>query len=338
MARAGAILKALALAYRRDQRSLETVAGNNFFIVSALLLQEAGGFIYLIIGLVLLFPLSTDPLRKIPASRLALWPIERRERWLLRIVSPWINPVSWAIAGLAIWAARGKVTFGLWGLVAGLFAAGFLLSDLSFLSTQSVWRLIPHFPGPLNQLIRKNLREMLSTLDFYCALLLSLAALVCRLIRLALPPEGLLAITVLIVLALSSYAQCLFGLDGAGGLGRYRLLPLRGWQILAAKDAAFLLVAIPLTLPVAPLAAIGAALTCLAMGHEPSVARPRQQTRWRFSSGGSLVFGIFQAVLMAMAAAGIFFSGGLVLIPCIAGWALSLWHYGRVMERYFAEL
>jgi len=337
MARAGAILRALALAYRRDQKSLQTVVGNNFFIVSALLLQSAGGFIYLIIGLVLLFPLSTDPLRKIPASRLALWPVERRERWLLRIVSPWINPLSWAIAGLAVWAARGKVTLGFWGLAAGLFAAGFLLSDLSFVSTQTVWRLIPQFPGPLNQLIRKNLREMLSTLDLYCALLLSLSAVVCRVLRVALPPEGLLAITVLVVLALSSYAQCLFGLDGAGGLGRYRLLPLRGWQILAAKDAAFLLVVIPLTLPLAPLAGIGAALVALTVGHEPSVAHPRKQTRWRFSSGASLVFGIFQAVLMAVGAAGVFFSSALVLIPCAALWALSVLYYGRVMERWFGE-
>lgn len=337
MARVIAILKALALAYRRDQKSLESVAGNNFFIVSALLLQSAGGFIYLIIGLVLLFPLSTDPLRKIPASRLALWPIERREYWVLRTVSPWINPLSWVIAGLAVWAARGKVTLGLWGLVAGLFALGFLLSDLSFFSTQTVWRLIPHFPGPLNQLIRKNLREMLSTLDLYCALLLSLSAVVYRLLRLSLPPEAFLAITVLIVLALSSFAQCLFGLDGAGGLSRYRLLPLRGWQILAAKDAAFLLVAIPLTLPLAPLAGTGAALVALAMGHEPSVVRPRKQTRWRFSSGASVVYGIFQAVLMAMAAAGVFFSSPLVLIPCAGAWAFSVWYCGRVMERLSAD-
>lgn len=333
MARVIAILKALALAYRRDQKSLESVAGNNFFIVSALLLQSAGGFIYLIIGIVLLFPLSTDPLRKIPASRLALWPIERREHWLLRVVSPWVNPLSWLIAGLAVWAARGKVTVGLWGLVAGLFALGFLLSDLSFFSTQSLWRLIPQFPGPLNQLVRKNLRELLSTLDVYCALLLCVAVVVYRLLRLDLPSEAFLAVTVLVILALSSYAQCLFGLDGAGGLGRYRLLPLRGWQILAAKDAAFLLVAIPLTLPLSPLAGIAAAFVALTMGHEPSIARPRKQTRWRFSSGASAVFGIFQAVLMAMAAAGVFFSTPLVLIPCIAAWAISVWYYGNVLER-----
>ena len=42
MARIAAILKALATAYRRDQKSLESVVGNNFFLVTALLLQKAG--------------------------------------------------------------------------------------------------------------------------------------------------------------------------------------------------------------------------------------------------------------------------------------------------------
>jgi hypothetical protein len=333
MARVIAIIRALALAFRRDQKSLQSVAGNNFFLVSALLLQEAGGFLFLIMGVVLLFPLSTDPLRKIPASRLALWPLEKREHWMLRAVSPWINPVSWGVVALAVWAARGKVTAGLWGLAAGLFAAGFVLSDLRIFSAQTLWRMAPNFPGPLNQLIRKNLREMLSTLDFYCALILSAFVLVYRVVGPPLPPEAFLAITVLVVLALSSYAQCLFGLDGDGGLSRYRLLPLRGWQILAAKDAAFLLVAVPLTLPLSPLAGIGAALVALALGHEPTVRLPRAQMRWRFSTGATLVFGLVQAVLMAMAASGIFFTSPLVLVVCVGAWLVSLWHYGRLMDR-----
>ena len=333
MARVFAILRALALAFRRDQKSFQSVAGNNFFLVSALLLQEAGGFLFLIMGLVLLFPLSTDPLRKIPASRLALWPLEKRDLRMLRALSPWINPVSWVVVALAVWAGRGAITPGLWTLAAGLFAAGFLLSDLRIFSAQSLWRLVPNFPGPLNQLIRKNLREMLSTLDFYCALILSLFVLAYRVLGPPLPPEAFLAITVLVVLALSSYAQCLFGLDGDGGVGRYRLLPLRGWQILAAKDAAFLLVAIPLTLPLSPAAGAGAALAALALGHQPTVRLRRAQTRWRFSTGASLVFGLFQAAMMAMAASGIFFSSPLVLLVCIGGWLISLWHYGREMDR-----
>ena len=332
MARVTAILKALGRAYRRDQRSLESVVGNNFFLVTALLLQNAGGFIYLLIGVVLLFPLSTDPLRKIPASRMALWPLDGRERRLLRLASPWVNPVSWAVVGLAVWAARGKVTFGLWAAVAGLFVAAFALSDMSFGPGRAIWLHMPQFPGRWNQLIRKNLREILSTLDVYCGLLLSLSAVAFRLAKVALPPEALLAITVLVVLALSSYAQCLFGLDGAGGLARYRLLPLRGWEILAAKDMAFLVVAIPLTLPLAPLSGAAAALVALALGHGPTVNRLRPQSRWRFSTGAGLVTGLLHAGFMGMAASSVYFSSPWFLAPCVMAWAGSLWYFGRRLE------
>ncbi|HEU0140566.1 MAG TPA: hypothetical protein VFQ79_12665 [Bryobacteraceae bacterium] len=333
MARVFAVLRALTRAFFRDQKSLGSVAGNNFFLVTALLLQNAGGFLYLLIALVLLFPLSTDPLRKIPASRLVFWPLEKRDRWMLRVVSPWVNPVSWLVAVLAIWTVRGSFTTGLWILIAGLFAAAFCLSDLPFSPYRALWRRIPNFPGRWNQLIRKNIREMLMTLDFYCALLLSIAAVIFRLTVADPPREALLALTVLIVLALSSYAQCLFGLDGDGGLLRYQLLPLRGWEILAAKDAAFLFLVIPLTLPLAPLSGTAAALIALAMGHQPAVYQPREQARGRFSSGASLLFGLAQAVLMTTAAAGVFFNSVLVVVPCLAVWAGSVAYYGRELER-----
>jgi hypothetical protein len=309
------------------------VAGNNFFFVTLLLLQEAGTFVYLLIALVLLFPLSTDPLRKIPRSRMELWPLDARERRLLRLASPWLNPMTWVLAVLAIWAARGRVSIGLWALVAGIVAAGFLLSELPGGPAHGLLRRIPSFPGPLNQLIRKNLREMFSTLDFYCALLLSAASLAWRLTGGVLPKDAFMGLTVLVVLALSSYAQCLFGLDGRGGLSRYRLLPLRGWKILAAKDAAFLAIVIPLTLPLAPLAGMGAALVALAVGHEPTVNQPRAQARWRFSSGASVIYGLFQAAVIGMATAGIYFNGAFVLAPCAIAWACSLWWYGRVLDR-----
>jgi hypothetical protein len=287
------------------------------------------------LGLVVLFPLSTDPLRKIPASRLALWPLEPWEHRLLRLVSPWINPLTWLIAGLAIWTVGRTMTFGLWGLIAGIFAAGFLLSDLPFAPAQGMWRGVPNLPGRLNQLVRKNLREILSTLDFYCALILSLSAIGFRVARVAMPAETYMGMTLLVVLALGSYAQSLFGLDGEGGLSRYRLLPLRGWQLLAAKDAAFLLVALALTLPLAPLVGVGAACVALAIGHSPSVHQPRRQSRWRFSTGASIMNGIVQIVLMAMAASTIF-TNPLVVLPCVAGWLVSLWWYGRAMDKAIA--
>jgi hypothetical protein len=332
MARLFAILKALGRAFQRGEKSFGSLAGNNFFLVAVLFLGKAGTFLFLIMGLVILFPLSTDPLRKIPASRLALWPLERREYWVLRALSPWVNPMTWAIAALALWAARGSVTMGLWALAAGLFAAGFAISELPLPAGAAMWRRVPHFPGPLDQLVRKNLREMFSTLDFYCALLLSASAGAYRFAGRALPAEARLAMTVLVVVALSSYAQCLFGLDGAGGWSRYRLLPVSGWQILAAKDAAFLLVAVALAAPLAPLAGTGAALVALAMGRRSSVEDPRPQTRWRFSAGTSPVYGIVEVMAMASAASAIFFTSGLVLLPCAAAWLASLWWYRRRME------
>jgi len=332
MARLVAILKALWRAFQRGEKSFGSLAGNNFFLVAVLFLGKAGTFLFLIMGLVILFPLSTDPLRKIPASRLALWPLERREQWLLRAVSPWVNPMTWVIAALALWAVRGSVTVGLWGLAAGLFAAGFVISELPLPSGAAMWRRVPHFPGPLDQLIRKNLREILSTLDFYCALLLSTSAGIYRFVGPAVPAEAFLAITVLVVVALSSYAQCLFGLDGAGGWSRYRLLPVRGWQILVAKDAAFLLVIAVLVAPLAPLAGMGAALVALAMGRRPAVEDPRPQTRWRFSAGTSPVYGVVEVMVMASAASAIFFTSWLIVVPCVGAWLGSLWWYGRRLE------
>jgi hypothetical protein len=329
MARAIALLRALGTAYRRDWTAIESLVGNNFFLLTVFLLRQAGVFVYLIIGLVMLFPLSTDPLRKIPASRMAILPLERREWWLLRVASPWINPITWGIAGLAIWGAGRAMTVSLWAMIAGLFAAAFLISSLPIPRGGGFFRRVPSFPGPLNQLMRKNVREILSTLDFYCAAVLSGALLAFRLFGPPLPPEALMAMTVLVVGALSSYAQCLFGLDGEGGLSRYRLLPAAGWQLLLAKDAAFLAVLIPLLLPLAPIAGLGGAFMALAIGHDPTVSRPKEQTRWRFTTGGALGNGVVQMIAIAMTVSAIFATSLWFLPLAVAVWLGSLWWYGR---------
>src|ERR1700748_1280839 len=116
MARPIAILKALGTAYRRDWTALQSLTGNNFFPLTLCLLQQAWIFVYLIMGLVLLFPLSTDPLRKIPPSRLALWPLTRREHWILKLAGPWINPLTWILGAGAIWSAGRSVSISLWAM------------------------------------------------------------------------------------------------------------------------------------------------------------------------------------------------------------------------------
>jgi len=329
MVRVFAVLNAVWRATRRGQGSFLSIGTNNFLIFTAYFLRQTGTVLYLLIALLLFFPLSADPLRKIPRERLVLWPLERREWWALRILSPWLNPIMWLLAAATVWAVRRAVTWQLLASVAGLFALSFLLSDLGGGAWDALARRVPGFGGLLGELIRKNLRQMLSTLDFWLALVLSVATTIYRIADRPAPPEALLMMSLMIMLALSSYAQCLFGLDGAGGLTRYRLLPLHGWQILLAKDAAFLITALALTITLNPLVGLSAALTVLAIGHEQSVKHLKPQVRWRFSTGASLGNGVVQVSAMFIAANGVAGTSVLLMIPCAAAYAVSVWWFGR---------
>ncbi|MDP9169063.1 MAG: hypothetical protein M3N54_00480, partial [Acidobacteriota bacterium] len=112
MARLRPILKALATIGKRERKTFGSIASNNFFLMSVLLLQRAGTFVYLLGVLVVLFPLSADPLRKIPPERLALWPLGKRDRRVLRLLSPWLNPVTWLLAVLAAWCVWHTESLG----------------------------------------------------------------------------------------------------------------------------------------------------------------------------------------------------------------------------------
>ena len=91
-----AILKALSRAVKRDLATFESVKVNNFFLFVALLMfgalvsgvrpSSAEPFL-LFLGFLLLFPLSSDPLDKIPPQRLASWPLTRAQRFALRLAS-----------------------------------------------------------------------------------------------------------------------------------------------------------------------------------------------------------------------------------------------------------
>ena len=108
-----------------------------------------------------------------------------------------------------------------------------------------------------------------------------------------LEPEALPILSMVVVVALSTSAQVLIGLDGAGAQ-RYRLMPLKGWRILLAKDAAFMIVLLVL---IAPLE-IPASLTggTRGAGYRTSTAAMEAvpQIRWRFTSGVIWPAGVFQ--------------------------------------------
>jgi hypothetical protein len=225
------------------------------------------------------------------------------------------------------------MTVGLWAVLAGLMAAGFLLSTLPATSARAGWLGSIRTPAIAGQWLRKDLRGMLVTLDFYCALLLTFSTVAFSVFVAKLPSEARVLMAGLVVLALSGQAQSLFGLDGPSGLTRYRLLPLRGWRILVEKGAAFLLVAVVLTLPLAPLSGLAAGLAALATGHNNSVKLRSRQARWRFSLGGPFIMdGLAQSMALVAAAWSISTNTALLLL-WMAAWALSTAWYGRELDK-----
>ena len=328
-----AIVNALRVITRREQKSVLALFGNNFVLVSLLLLQEAGIFIYALLAIVIIFPLSSDPMCKIPYSRLSCWPLTRQEHWWLRLASPWVNPMAWVIASLVIWVPLGKITLGLSLLLAGLATSAFVLSGLPGPIAPAISLRVPKLPGPFGPLVRKDLRHILSTLDFHLAALLSASTAVVRLIGVDLSSEALAILTVMEVLALSTYTQSIFGLDGPSGLVRYRLFPLPGWKILLGKDFALMLACACLMLPLEPLTGLGALLVSLSIGRHRSVFSPRPQPPWRFCRGAPfLPHGLIQTIGIAGAASAISFLSPFSLVPCIAAWILSTWVYGRRLD------
>jgi hypothetical protein len=332
LTRPRAILKWLGRAAKRNRQTFAFTGNNMHYVAMTFAFMLDGGIagiLLLIMGLIVILPMSSDPLRAIPRSRMRVWPLEDSERRILRLLSPWLNPLTWIVVALALWKGA---SLGIVALAAGIVATGFLTSARASGGGVSLWRWLPNLPIPLNHLIRKNLREMLSTLDFFCGALIAAAALGWRAAGL-LPPAAFFPLTIVAMLAISTCALTLFGLDGAAGMKRYRMMPLRGWQILIAKDAAFLAIAVLLALPLSIPGAIGSALIGLAVGHRASIERPRRQVRWRFQTGPSFRDALAQIIPMTMAGAAIVYSSPWVLLICVAAWAVSVWYFGRVIDR-----
>jgi len=327
-----AILKWLGRAAKRNRQTFAFTGNNMHYtaIAFVFMLDPAiTGMLLLIMGVIVILPMSSDPLRAIPAVRMRLWPLEDSERRVLRLLSPWLSPLTWIVVALALWKGA---SLGIVALAAGVVATGFLTSARASGGGVSLWRWLPNLPVPLNHLIRKNLREMLSTLDFFCGALIAVAALGWRVAGL-LPPAAFFPLTIVAMLAISTCALTLFGLDGTAGMKRYRMMPLRGWQILLAKDAAFLAIAVVLALPLSIPGAIGSAFIALAVGHRTSIENPRRQLRWRFQTGPSFGDALGQIIPMVMAGAAIVYSSPLVLLICVAAWAGSVWYFGRLIDR-----
>ena len=319
-----AILRSLANATRRDLGTFRSIQVNNFFLFVFLLIYGAlvSGVrpvssypFLLLLGLLLLFPLSSDPLARIPASRLGFWPLGARQRYALRLVSLALSPVLWFALFLAM-RTRPSLTL----VFAGLASIG-----------QAAVRAGPQsrsgariFPAMFPPLFRNNLRQMLSILDTWVAILLSVAGTAWRLVATHPDPAAFPIFAMLVALALSTYTQCLFALDGSGGVTRYRLLPMRDWQILGAKDAACLALLCVLVAPLSLPSGLAFGLTALAIGHYPSMRHRLPLHRRRFA-GGRVVYGVAQIVAGAMLGFAAYRQSWLYLLPAAALYGISLY-------------
>jgi hypothetical protein len=323
-----AILRALGRAVRRDLGTLGSFKANNFVLFVALLIYGAAVSgvapvsaypFLLLLGFLLLFPLSGDPLAKIPPSRLGVWPLTAGQRSRLRIVSLVLSPVLWLAAFTSLKLGKGSLVLAVPLVLQS--QAGHVIH----------WgRGAPALPLParLPHHIRNNLRQLFCVLDTYLAVLISLAGTGYR--ALATHPDAAAfpILAMLVALALSTYTQCLFSLDGDSGATRYALLPLEGRQILLAKDAAFLTVVLVLTLPVHAAAGLTFACTALVVGRYPALTSRLPAERWRFTSG-RIFWGALQMVLGAAAV----FSMRLCWPLVAVAYLVSLYWGGRHVAR-----
>lgn len=318
-----AILAAVALAANRGSKSLRQVSGNNMFHAGVTLLfmldPAALALFGILMAIVLFLPSSNDPMTVIPPERLALWPLTPWERRALRLLSPLLNPLTWLLLAGLLWK---RVAWSLWTFVAAFFLVGFFGSSLRFPSPRIAF---------FSPLVSKDLRQFLTALDLYCALLLSIPAAWLRFTG-ELPRDAQAPLTMVILIILSTMALTLFGLDGESGIARYRLMPLPGWRILLAKGFAYLLLVVLATAPLSPAAGLGGGLAALAVGQWCSVRQAIPQMRWRFRATSPFSHSLLQ-MLAALAGFGVVSQLGLPWLGvCFGVYGISLWLSGRRLD------
>jgi hypothetical protein len=334
------ILRALAIVARRDLRTFLSVGTNNFFLFGVLLTYSAlvGGAkpvdampVFLFLLLLMLFPLTSDPLTRIPPSRIELWPLKGRERFALRVFSLALTPIVWVPLLVVAVTARLWLAISFLGMVLGIQALAIAGNQLGKrVPSLNPLRSLPQLPGSVGGIIRLSIRQILSVLDFYLALTLCIGMTTYRFTHAdsrAYPIEALF-----LAFTLSTYAQSSFGLDSRSTLTRYQLMPLRGWQILLAKDAAFLCVVFALVLPLNASAGLTFGLAAVALGRYPSLSLWLPQYRWRFI-GGDVRFSILQAVVGAGLGFEEYRRGAWFFAIALAAYLLSLYVGGIYWDR-----
>jgi hypothetical protein len=336
VARLLAVLRLVVVLVRRDLHSLSTLGLNNLFLCILFLLVGTisprhafwSTLLFQIVLLIpLLFSLSVDALARIPPIRLALWPLTSVQRFAVHLLALILNPAFWLFGSvLTLW---GGLTPGVAYVALALtiqlivfFCTLFVRSSFRF------FRFPPALPTRLGGLIQIQARHLFTVLDLYTALLLSIGGTAYRFLSSNPQPEAFPILALLISIALSTFAQRTFSLDSAGAIARYRLLPLVGWKLLAAKDLAYLSVLALLVAPLSLTVGLTFGLIAIAIGRYPAISKIVPQRQWRFT-GGDIRFGIAQIILGVLAGLGAMRVGILAFVAACFAYAISLYLGGR---------
>lgn len=326
-----AILRALAATVRRDLGAHTLIRTNNFFLFVALLIwgalmsgaEPVSSYPFLaLLALLLFFPISSDPLEKIPDVRLAIWPIGAAGRLALRLASLALSPIVWVTIGLLIWVGRSMI----WSSGALLAAAVIRAKMPARVRGFAIERAVPLLPGDFGGLVSHNLREMVTVLDTWLALAIAGIGTAWRVTGDNPDPAAWPILSILVGIALSTWAQSASGLDST----RYRLMPIYAWGIVLARDVAYLAVQVILTAGLNPLAGLTFGMTALAVGRYPALHASLPQQRWRFASGQALV-GAAQMILGTLLAFTASWAGGVSSILWLAS---LIWGGLTLAERF----
>jgi len=338
MAALTAITGALIRSAWRSLRSVGSITGNNLFAVIVLLMAEepldrpsSTAVFYLFVGLLYTVPLALELERRIPKARLELWPLSRAQRTVVTAVNLLLNPLLVLAVLFAMLSRHAAVGSAL--LVAGL------LTPPAVLAAEAVQRLIPagsvrfpripRFPGRLGGLIQNHLREFVQALDVYLAALLALGGMAYLHLTPHPDPAARLVMGVLVVILLSTLAQAGGGFDPEATHTRRQLLPISGFDLLLARDTAWLVVTTILILGFDLLPCLAAAAAALAVGHSTAAQRPLEQKRWHFAAGRLGPTGLYQLGAMIAAAAGTSRFGVPGVLATFAVCAGSAWWWGK---------
>jgi len=304
------LLRKLSL---KELGSISSVRFNNFLFCILLIVSASGGtrkmsfWSTLFFQIVLLAPLlvtfSVDTQHRLPAERVAMWPLTSRQTLLFSSVSFAFNPAFIVLFfGYLFWMGLTIASFFVL-LALIVHIAVYAVSRLPIKSRTHASLSTSRESFRLGGIAQETWRGLRGTLDFWVALLIAVIGTLYRLFARAPEPEAFPMLSLFVGIAMSTIAQRMLYLDEGRALLRYRLLPIAGWKLLVTQDITFM---IPLAFMVSFLSlrtGIAFGLVAIAVGRYPSLRQRANQRRWRFV-GGDPRFGVAQVLLGGFAGIG----------------------------------